>query len=270
MSGARAHRRQGASCCSPAGSSPRCRRSSPSLLWRRYGGSVYAPELVDGGRGHVLNAGLTIALAAAAAAVAEHPSTAAILTLSVTVGTWIVNFIAAVAGRNLGARGGLHADGDGRGVPARPGPARPAARRVLADCGGLRAVRRIWLRLGIAGPAPGIGVGRPSRRSPPRRSSPVPFVTPSWDYVREPDELVLARRTNEALAQIREPLRIEAHLAPEDPRRVDLERRALSKLRRVMPAAPSALRVGDVDRPVRADRRSTTARSGTSSAVDAR
>ena len=39
----------------------------------------------------------------------------------------------------------------------------------------------------------------------------------------------------EALRQIRQPLTIEAHLAPEDPRRVDLERRALSKLRRVMP-----------------------------------
>src|SRR5262249_9291929 len=38
-----------------------------------------------------------------------------------------------------------------------------------------------------------------------------------------------------ALKQIHQPLRIEAHLAPEDPRRVDLERRALSKLRRVMP-----------------------------------
>ena len=28
----------------------------------------------------------------------EHPSTAAILTLSVTVGTWIINFVAAVHG----------------------------------------------------------------------------------------------------------------------------------------------------------------------------
>src|SRR5205807_9195515 len=34
---------------------------------------------------------------------------------------------------------------------------------------------------------------------------------------------------------IRGPIRIEAHLAPEDPRRVDLEHRALSKLRRVIP-----------------------------------
>ena len=48
-----------------------------------------APELATVALGHLLNAGLTIALAAAAAAMTEHPSTAAILTLSVTVGTWI-------------------------------------------------------------------------------------------------------------------------------------------------------------------------------------
>ena len=38
------------------------------------------------------------------------------------------------------------------------------------------------------------------------------------------------------LARIRTPLRIEAHLAPEDPRRADLDRKAIAKLRRVMPA----------------------------------
>ena len=39
----------------------------------------------------------------------------------------------------------------------------------------------------------------------------------------------------EVLERIRQPLRIEAHLAAEDPRRLDLERLALSKLRRVLP-----------------------------------
>src|ERR1051325_11528811 len=60
------------------------------------------------------------------------------------------------------------------------------------------------------------------------------FVRPSWDLSEsrgnsfpEPDERVLRG--------IRDPLRIEVHLAPEDPRRIDLEHRALSKLRRVVP-----------------------------------
>src|SRR4051794_20195326 len=67
-------------------------------LWKLYGGSIYVPELTAVALGHFINAGLTIALGAAAAAMTEHPSTAAIATLSVTVGTWIVNFIAAVQG----------------------------------------------------------------------------------------------------------------------------------------------------------------------------
>src|SRR5207253_8010983 len=68
------------------------------VLWRGYGGHIYAPELGAVLAGHLLNAALTIALASAAAALTDHPSTAAIVTLSVTVGTWIVNFIAAVHG----------------------------------------------------------------------------------------------------------------------------------------------------------------------------
>ena len=68
------------------------------MLWRSYGGAVYAPEVVAVLSGHVLNAALTIAVASAAASLTDHPSTAAIVTLSVTVGTWIVNFIAAVEG----------------------------------------------------------------------------------------------------------------------------------------------------------------------------
>jgi ABC-type transport system involved in multi-copper enzyme maturation permease subunit len=68
------------------------------VLWRVYGGSIYVPELLAVAFGHLLNAALTIALGAATAAVAEHPSTAAILTLCVTVGTWFVNFVGAVKG----------------------------------------------------------------------------------------------------------------------------------------------------------------------------
>jgi hypothetical protein len=60
------------------------------------------------------------------------------------------------------------------------------------------------------------------------------FVTASRDFSEnrmnsfpKPDQALLQR--------IHEPLRIEAHLAAEDPRRADLERQALSKLRRVLP-----------------------------------
>src|SRR5262249_46330631 len=65
------------------------------LLWKSYGGSIYAPELAAVVLGHLLNAGLTIALAAAMASISDPPATAAILTLTVTAGTSIVHFVAA-------------------------------------------------------------------------------------------------------------------------------------------------------------------------------
>src|SRR5579871_4759039 len=71
---------------------------SAILLWKSYGGTTYAPEILALICGHTLNAGLTIALGAAAASITEHPSTAAIVTLSATVGTWIVSFFAAIHG----------------------------------------------------------------------------------------------------------------------------------------------------------------------------
>ena len=42
------------------------------LLWKSYGGSIYAPELASVAFGHLLNAGLTIALAALTAASFSH------------------------------------------------------------------------------------------------------------------------------------------------------------------------------------------------------
>ena len=67
-------------------------------LARATAARLFAPELATVALGHFLNGGLTIALATAAATTTSHPSTAAIVTLAVTVGTWIVNFVAAVQG----------------------------------------------------------------------------------------------------------------------------------------------------------------------------
>lgn len=202
------------------------------LLWKSYGGSVYAPELATVVLGHVLNAGLTIALAAATASVAEHPSTAAILTLAVTVGTWIVNFAAAVQG----------------GIWERVAEYTPTAMVAEFQHGLVRldvvlatvalvltglALAGIWLRLGVA-------VRRRVAESVALSAFATltivacTFATISWD-TSEARSNSFSEADEDALKQIRTPLRIEAHLAPEDPRRSDLERRALSKLRRVIP-----------------------------------
>ena len=202
------------------------------VLWKLYGGSIYAPELLTVAFGHLLNAGLTIALAAAAASLTEHPSTAAILTLTVTVGTWIVNFIAAV-------HGGLWESAAAYTPTAMVAEFQHGLVRldvvlitVTLILAGL-ALAAVWMRLGIA-------VQRRVMESLALTAVTAvtlfacTFATASWDS-SENRMNSFSKADEQALRQIRAPLQIEAHLAPEDPRRVDLEHRALSKLRRLMP-----------------------------------
>ena len=202
------------------------------VLWKSYGGSLYAPEVATVAAGHLLNAGLTIGLAAAAASLTDHPSTAAILTLSVTVGTWIINFIAAVQG----------------GVWERAAGYTPTAMVAEFQHGLVRldvvlialvliiaglALSAVWMRLGVAvrrRAYESIALGGLAAAA----VFACTFATVSWD-TSESRGNSFPEADERALRQIRSPLRIEAHLAPEDPRRFDLEHRALSKLRRVMP-----------------------------------
>jgi len=202
------------------------------LLWKAYGGTVYVPELLTVGGGHLLNAGLTIALAAAMATVSEHPSTAAIMTLGVTVGTWLVNFFAAVQG----------------GVWERVAEYTPTAMVAEFQHGLVRlkvvliaaaligsglALSAIWMRVGVS-------VRRRVTESAALSAAACAvifvcvFATPSWD-TSEGRINSFSEADEQALREIHQPLRIRAYLAPEDPRRVDLERQALSKLRRVLP-----------------------------------
>jgi len=205
---------------------------SAILLWKSYGGTVYPPEVITLAVGHLLNAGLTIGLAAAMSSFTEHPSTAAILTLSVTVGTWIVNFFGAVQG----------------GWWERAAGYTPAAMVAEFQHGLLRldtTLVAVFLMLtGLGLSAIWMQLGTPwNRRTYESIALCVvaaagiaacTLLTSSWDLsgsrgnsFPEGDEMALRR--------IHAPLAIEAHLAPEDPRRLDLEHHALSKLRRVMP-----------------------------------
>jgi ABC-2 type transport system permease protein len=205
---------------------------SAILLWKSYGGTLYAPELATLIAGHVLNAALTIALGAAMAAIAEHPSTAAILTLGVTVGTWILNFFAAIQGgfwERVAAYTPAILVGDFQHGLVRLDAVLIALAVVLAGL----AITAIWMRLGI-----------PLRRRALESAALLAIaacaiagcshVRGSWD-TSESRGNSFPVADERALRQIHQPLRIEVHLAPEDPRRVELERRALSKLRRVLP-----------------------------------
>jgi ABC-2 type transport system permease protein len=205
---------------------------SAILLWRSYGGSVYTPELLTLTGGHLLNAGLTIGLASAMSSFTHHPATAAILTLSFTVGTWIVNFFGAVQGgwweRAAGYTPAAMVAEFQHGL-VRLSTVLVAVTLILAGL----SVAAVWMRLGtpmnrLVYESAGIGV------LVAVAIFACTFSTANWDTSEsrgnsfpEADEAVLRK--------IHAPLRIEVHLAQEDPRRLDLERNALSKLRRLMP-----------------------------------
>jgi ABC-type transport system involved in multi-copper enzyme maturation permease subunit len=202
------------------------------VLWAGYGGSLHWPEIFAIALGHLLNAGLTIALAAACASLAEHPATAAILTLSFTVGTWVISFVAAVQG------------GAWERVAGYTPPVMVAAFQhglIEADvvlialvliATGL-AIAAVWMKIGesvrqravesfaVIGVA-AIAMGAAS------------FVHQSFD-ASENRYNSFSVADEETLERIRKPLAVEIHLAPEDPRRYDFDRNVLSKLRRVVP-----------------------------------
>lgn len=202
------------------------------LLWKLYGGSTYTPELLTVAAGHLLNAALIIALASAAAAIVEHPSTAAIVTLAVTVGTWILTFVAAV-------NGGIWERIVGYTPTAVVAQFQHGLIRldvvliatVLIITGLLLAA--IWIRIGTA-------VRRRAYQTLTLSAVAIvaifacSFVKASWD-TSENRMNSFSRADEQALRQIHSQLEIEIHLAPEDPRRVDFERRVLSKLIRVVP-----------------------------------
>jgi len=202
------------------------------VLWRSYGGSLYAPELATVETGHLMNGGLTIAVAAATASMTEHPSTAAILTLAVTVGTWILNFVAAVQG----------------GAWERLAGYTPTAMVAEFQHGLIRldvviaalsliglglALGALWMRLGVP-------VHR--RIAESIVATVIAMVTilagttatKSWD-TSESRGNSFSRSDEATLRSISGPFSIEVHLAPEDPRRVDFEHHVLGKLRRVRP-----------------------------------
>ena len=202
-------------------------------LWKSYGGSIYPPELATVAAGHLLNAGLTIALAAATASITEHPSTAAIVTLTVTVGTWIINFIAAVHGgfweRAAGYTPTAMVAEFQHGL-VRLDVVLIAATLVLAGLG----LAAIWLRLGVAtAQRAWESVDLTALAAAVIFAS--TFANASWDFSENRGNS-FARADEQVLRRIRTPVRIEVHLAADDPRRSDLNQRAISKLKRVMPS----------------------------------
>ena len=223
------------------------------VLWKAYGGSLWAPEVLNLLLGHWLRAVLGSGVAVAAAAIANGAASAAIATLGFTVGTWALEFVAA-------GRGGLLQ----KLAAATP----TALLRVfeqgqfawstvvvaLALATGGFALAAVWLRRGE------------ELRSRLLRTaatvllfgligwggSLLPATLATWD-LSENRRNSFSPADETALRQIRGPLQVTAFLSPEDPRLMDLERNILSKLVRILPRVEivyaARSRTGLFDRP---------------------
>ena len=201
------------------------------LLWRSMGGHLYAPETSTVILGHVLRGLLTIGVAAAAGALAASAASAAIVALTITLGTWALDYVAA-------ARGGAIEE-IAQYTPSAAlrvfehGELRVSTVLVLCALavGGL-AIAAIWMQQGRAF----------SRRATGASAVVliVALASTLFASVRASRDVSEDRRNSfpladeAALRAIDQPLTITVYLAAEDPRLTDLERGVLAKLRRVM------------------------------------
>jgi ABC-2 type transport system permease protein len=207
------------------------------LMWKQYGGALYAPEVLNLLLGHLLRVVLSAGVAVAAAAIATGAASAAIATLGFTVGTWALEFIAV-------GRGGLL---------QKLASYTPTSSLRVFEQGQFRlSTVAVTLTLGIAGFAlAGIWLteGR-TLKSRLVRSAVMALafglvlwgsslLRATWD-VSENRRNSFPASDEAALRQIRQPLGVTVFLSPEDPRLMDLDRNILSKLARILPAVQIA------------------------------
>jgi hypothetical protein len=202
------------------------------VLWVAHGNHLDWRETFAVVLGHALFAWLTIGVAAAAAAVTDGDAAAAIAALGFTIGTWALDFIGA-------ARGGWVAEL----AEYTPTAALESFEQGLVRAGtvavmlvaGLAGViiAAIWLDLGRRRSGTWLRTGITSAGAVALIAM-AAQLRPSWDLSGNRRNSFPAA-DEAALRQIHEPLRIEVHLAPGDPRLLDLRERIFEKLERVLP-----------------------------------
>ena len=205
---------------------------SALLLWRMLGGHLHALETLNLLLGHLLYGLLIGAVALFAAAITESAATAAIVTLAVTIGSWVLDF-------TLAGQPGLAEWVSRLSLTQTLRPFEQGllslglALGILAAIVGFAELAALWLHPGVP------------LRAKLVRSLGCAAVTGAlvllMAQVRTTIDVTEDRRNSfpaadqRALAALRGPLVITVHLAPEDPRYVDLRRNVLSKLERVLP-----------------------------------
>jgi ABC-2 type transport system permease protein len=201
-------------------------------IWVMLGGHLHMPETLNLLFGHVLYGLLISAIAVFAAAVAEGAATAAIITLAFTIGSWVLDFTAA------GRPGFL----DWVSRLSLTQTLRPFEQGLISAglvigmitvITGFTVLAAIWL-------PPGVSLRRKLLRSSLGLLATAAILivavqTRSSIDVTEDRRNSFPLADERALSQLRALLAITVHLAPEDPRYVDLRRNVLSKLERALP-----------------------------------
>ncbi len=205
---------------------------SSVLIWWMMGGHLSAAEIATLFLGHLLYGLLIGAVALFAASITESSATAAIVTLAFTIGSWVLDFT--IAGRpgwlewlaRLSLTQVIRTFEQGLlSVSLIAGVA-------VAVCA-FAALATVWL-------PPGIAVRQKLMRSTLCVSTAavailvVTQIKASTDDTEDRRNSFALADANQ-LASLAEPLAITVHLAPEDPRYIDLQRNVLAKLERVMP-----------------------------------
>jgi ABC-2 type transport system permease protein len=201
-------------------------------LWLWLGGHLNPLETSNLLFGHLLYGLLIGAIALFAAAISDNSATAAIVTLGFTIGSWVLDLALAGQSGTLDWLSRLSLTQTLRTFEQ----GLLSAALVLGMCAGIAGfatLAAIWLHpgtslhkklartilcVGLAGVL--LAVATQLRRS---------------TDVSEDKRNSFPAADQRALARLKEPLIITVHLAPEDPRYVDLQRNILSKLERIVP-----------------------------------
>jgi ABC-type transport system involved in multi-copper enzyme maturation permease subunit len=197
-------------------------------LWKAYGGTLYPPELLNLMLGHMLHFVLACAVAVAAASIAQTASSAAIIALGFTVGTWALEFVGMTQG----------------GLLQKVAQFTPTSALRAFEQGQLNlSTVAVVSLLGLAG----FAVADLYLPGPRRIAAMTALVAatallvfgasqlrPSWD-LSENRRNSFPPSAEASLRHLKQPLIITVNLAQEDPRRTDFDRNILSKLDRVVP-----------------------------------
>jgi len=201
------------------------------VLWKTYGGHVYAPETLNLLLGHLLRGLLSGALGVAAAALADGAASAAIITLAFTVGTWALDFIAAGRGGFVQQLASYTPTAALRSFEQGLLRVNAVVVIVLLSCTAF-GLAAIWLNTGrtikfrlvrtlvlLVVASCLVWVGSTLRRS---------------RDLSENHRNSFSLNDETTLRRIDQPLKITIFLSPEDPRLTDFEQNVLRKLRRVV------------------------------------